>query len=236
MSFMFRLALVLLVLFPALSLRAGIVDTDVVINEAFYLGDATQDWVELKNTGRDTINVANWWLCSEFVYARLSTLPILDGDDFMLDAGEILTVGATIDLNDTAADLGLYNTNDFGEATAMVDFLQWGTSGLVGRSAVAETKRAWREYLPGLYDFVATAAAGESVAYCGANSGVPSEANGALLTLSEDLENGTATRGAENGLSCSLLFADGFESGDTTTWTLTVPLTEDSLLDVMALQ
>lgn len=218
MSPLSRLVLPMIVLVSTWALPARAVDTDVVLNEAFYLGDDSEDWVELKNTGKDTINVANWWLCSRLVYVRLATLPILDGDDFLLDPGEILTVGAGMDLDDLSADLGLYVTNEFGESSAMVDFFQWGTTDPVGRSSVAAEKLAWREEAMMIYDAVEVAAPGESVSFCGANSG------GALLTLSEDLENGSSTRGAENGLLCSLLFADGFESGDVSAWTLAVPL------------
>ncbi|MCH9647282.1 MAG: lamin tail domain-containing protein [Deltaproteobacteria bacterium] len=232
MSSIFRLALPMIILVSTWALPARAVDTDVVLNEAFYLGDDTEDWVELKNMGKDTINVANWWLCSRLVYVRLATLPLLDGDDLVLEPGEILTVGAGMDLDDFSADLGLYVTNEFPESSAMVDFFQWGTTDPVGRSSVAAEKLAWRQETRMIYDAVEAAVEGESVSFCGANSG------GALLTLSEDLENGSSTRGAENGFSCSLLFADGFESGDVSAWTLAVPmpLEDANTLDHLAVQ
>jgi len=69
----------------------------------------------------------------------------------------------------------------------MVDFVQWGSSSLIGRSEVASLKGIWFENPQGVYDFVATAADGESVAFSGINTG------GGFLTLSSDLANGPPT-------------------------------------------
>jgi hypothetical protein len=171
--------------------------TDIVINEVYYVvGGAGEppDWIELKNTGNDTIDISNWWLCSEFQYEQLSNMTLLDGDDLTLGPGEILTVQAWVDLNNTAADLGLYTVNEFANPDAMVDFLQWGTDASIGRSTVAVEKGVWSETAPGVYDFVPSASIGnrESAAYQGSNRG------GGLLTLSSDFANGPTSRGAEN--------------------------------------
>lgn len=202
---------VLLVQPPA----ARAADTDIVINEVFYLGSAGEDWVELKNTGTGTININGWWLCARIVYRQLTAASLITGADLSLDPGEIVTVAAGMDLNGGSSDLGLYTSPAFTSASAMVDFLQWGTSANVGRSNVAATKGIWTQFTLTTYDFVATASAGESVSFCG-NSG------GGLLTLSSDFVNATPSQGAENPI-CGLIFADGFESGSTTSWTATVP-------------
>ena len=102
-------------------------------------------------------------------------------------------VRAHTDLDDSASDLGLYTTNTFTDANAMVDFVQWGTDQDVGRSDVARDKGIWRELTPGVYDFVPTAGSGQSAAWKGTNSG------GGLLTFSEDWGNGTPTQGGSNG-------------------------------------
>jgi hypothetical protein len=168
-------------------------DTDIVINEVFYVGAAAADWVELKNTGTDTIAVGGWYFCAQFSYAQLASLPLLDGVDFVLAPGEILTVGFGLD--DAASDLGLYDSFDFTNPAAMVDFLQWGTAGDPGRSDVAFLKGIWTQTAPGVYDFVPAAAAGQSAAWDGSNGG------GGLVTLSADFVNGPPTRGQNNGLA-----------------------------------
>jgi len=187
-------------------------NTDIVINEVSYLGDANDDWVELANMGGDTIDVSSWWLCARFVYRQIGGLPIIVGDDYLIGPFEILVVAAGMDLDDTSSDLGLYTTNSFASIAAMVDFVQWGTSVDVGRSDVAADKGIWTEVSTNSYDFVPTAPAQTTLAYSGMNGG------GGLLTLSSDFTNAAHSQGAENPL-----FADGFEFGDTAVWSSTVP-------------
>jgi len=201
------------VVVSALAVAPGLAaDTDIVINEVSYLGNANDDWVELANMGADTIDVSSWWLCARFVYRQLVGLTIIVGDDLVIGPFEILVVAAGMDLDDTASDLGLYTTNSFASTAAMVDFLQWGTSVDVGRSDVAADKGIWTEFSTNSYDFVPTAPAQTTPAYSGMNGG------GGLLTLSSDFTNAAHSQGAENPL-----FADGFESGDTALWSSAVP-------------
>lgn len=207
-----KAAVALTVAVTLLALPAFCADTDVVINEVSYLGTAGTEWVELLNTGTETIDVATWWLCARFDYRQLSALPILVGNDLLLDPSEIVVVAAGMDLQDTASDLGLYTTSSFASATAMVDFVQWGTAADVGRSDVAAAKGIWTEISAGIYDFVPIAPAGMTLAYGGIDSG------GGLLSLSTDFTNGPHSEGVANPL-----FADGFESGDSLRWSTVVP-------------
>ena len=117
---------------------------------------------------------------------------LLSGADYVLGPGEILAVKAHANLDNNSSDLGLYTTNDFANAQAMVDFVQWGTGQDVGRADVAEAKGIWRQLSPGQYDFVATASAGQSTAWLGTNSG------GGLLTFSSDWTNQASTQGSDN--------------------------------------
>ena len=174
--------------------QAPQVDTDIVINEVYYLGDSTQDWVELKNTGSDTIDISAWLFCAQFNYSfqTLAGLTLLDGDDLILGPGEIVTLRAWTDLNNTSSDLGLYTSTSFTSPGAMVDYVQWGTPINTGRANVAAAKGIWQETSPGQYDFAPTAGPGESLAFGGTNSGP------GLLTLSSDLANGAPTQGQEN--------------------------------------
>jgi hypothetical protein len=187
-------------------------NTDIVINEVSYLGDANGDWVELANMGGDTIDVSSWWLCARFVYRQIGALPIIVGDDYSIGPFEIVVVAAGMDLDDTSSDLGLYTTNSFASIAAMVDFVQWGTSVDVGRSDVAAAKGIWTKFSAISFDFVPTAPAQTTLAYRGMNGG------GGLLTISSDFTNAAHSQGVENPL-----FADGFESGDTAVWSSAIP-------------
>ena len=170
--------------------------TNIAINEVYYVGDINSDWVEIKNMGTGTYDVSNWWLCSEINYGKLGDMQLLSGT-LTLAPGEIAVVRAWKDLNNAAADLGLYKDNNgaqpsFASPEHMIDFLQWGTSNLVGRSAVAGSKGLWREIEAGVYDYVPTAGAGESAAYDGTNGG------GGTLTYATDFFNGAPSQGSEN--------------------------------------
>jgi len=188
---------------PAL---AGGDPQNIAINEVFYGGNASEDWVELINRGDQSVDIASWRLCSRFTYPTIDESDILSGNpDLTIEPGEIIALAATIDLAD-AADLGLYVSSPFGDPANMVDFLQWGTSSDVGRSDVARDKGIWLEPEPGEFDFVPQAAPSESTAWCGTESG------GGFLTTSMDFRNGSPTQGSANNLNCDLVFMDGFEA------------------------
>jgi hypothetical protein len=169
-----------------------VANTVVFINEVYYGGSGSEDWVELINTGSEAIDIGEWWLCARFDYGQINTLPLVAGSDYVLEPGEILVVQAHTNLDNSGSDLGLYSTNDFASASAMVDFVQWGTGQDVGRSDVAEAKVVWRQLSPGQFDFVSTATGGQSTAWLGSNSG------GGLLTFSSDWKNQAPTPGSAN--------------------------------------
>jgi len=168
---------------------------DIAINEVYYRGvNSTDDWIELRNTGSQAIDVSNWWFCAQFLYAQVGTLTIVNGDDFQLVPGEILAVRPWTDLDDNASDLALYTDANFPNAGSLVDFVQWGSGGAIGRAKEAVARGVWRERAPGVYDFVPRAGDGQSLAWLGINSG------GGLLTHSTDWQNGAPTQGQDNAI------------------------------------
>lgn len=114
--------------------------TGVVINEIDYIGGEN---VELWNTSCDTVDVSNWYFCYKFTYDQLSTATISSGD-LVLEPGEKVTFSnlPNITMTNSPGSMGLYNTNSFGSAAAMEDYVQWGSGGQ-DRENVAVTKGIW---------------------------------------------------------------------------------------------
>lgn len=87
--------------------------------------------VELTNFGPSAVDLTNWRFCHRFIYPS---------------PGGIIAAGATrqftVNFNQTSSDLGLYNSSNFGSATDMQDFVQWGGGG-IGRESVAVAKGIW---------------------------------------------------------------------------------------------
>ena len=105
--------------------------------------DPASDEFTIHNFGSSMVDISGYRLCSKFVYSPgpLSNLTVLNGS-LMLASGASVTVSG-FSLDDNAADFGLYlPTGSFGSSTAMVDFLQWGSS-VPGRENVAVAKGIW---------------------------------------------------------------------------------------------
>lgn len=186
-----------LLCFSALLACSSLLHGQVIINEVQYVGT---DQVELKNVGTTTINVSSWWFCNLFVYNQLSSLTATGS--LNMAPGDIVVVTG-FSLNNSASDLGLYNSASFGSATAMEDFVQWGGGGL-GRENVAVNAGIWTAG-----DFVPTVAgASSSIEFDGCSSGIAAWA-----------ETTTPSFGAENS---NLVAVDGgtvsYESGPDTAY------------------
>jgi hypothetical protein len=127
----------------------------VVINEVDYHNGR----VEIKNLGDSTVDISSWQFCSLFIYTPISGLTVEFGST--TPASGDLVVFSGLAFNNTAADLGLYSSSDFGNAEAMQSFVQWGSGGNA-RESVAVGKGIWTAG-----DFVPTVASGNSMAYDG---------------------------------------------------------------------
>ena len=112
--------------------------------------DPLNNTVTIKNYGSSG-DISSYRFCSLFGYKNLDQTTIVSGNaDLTLDTDEEVTLlidasgsGSLSTLNANGADLGLYlPTGSFGSASAMVDFVQWKTSGN-GREGVANTKGIW---------------------------------------------------------------------------------------------
>lgn len=154
----------------------------VKINEVLL--SSSGDQVELKNFGTSSVDVSSWWFCSLFGYTQISTLTVISGVA-NIPPGGIFSVSRN--LNDSSADLGLYNSGSFASSSAMQDFVQWGGSGQ-GRESVAVAKGIWTAG-----DFVTTPADGHSLEYDGSGN-----------TSSDWFDQANPTIGSENGVVTSV--------------------------------
>jgi hypothetical protein len=105
--------------------------------------DPSTNNVKIHNYGGTTVDLSNYWFCSQIVYGRLGLMTVVSGS-LNLEPNQDVVVTSSVNLN-TAADLGLYITSSFASTTAMSDFTQWGGSFPFpsGRENVAVAKGIW---------------------------------------------------------------------------------------------
>lgn len=105
--------------------------------------DPATNNVKIHNYGASTVDLTNYWFCSQIVYGRLGLMTVVSGS-LNLAPSQDVVVTSSVNL-DVAADLGLYSSSSFGSTTAMTDFTQWGGSFPfpAGRENVAVAKGIW---------------------------------------------------------------------------------------------
>ena len=102
--------------------------------------DPAQDQFSIRNFTSREVDISNYWICSLFQYEELSELTIVSGN-LNLGSGETVVLSGW-ELDDEASDVGLYVVNNFNSTTALMDFMQYGDSGL-GREGVADGRGIW---------------------------------------------------------------------------------------------
>jgi len=115
--------------------------------------NATTDEIILKNFGDAAADISSYWICNLKSYVQISTLS--SGN---LDLNPDQTIILNRVMVDAASDVGLYSTDDFDNAMAMEDFMQYGQAvGAAGSADVAVTKGIWTdgEFVDGVspYDY-----------------------------------------------------------------------------------
>ena len=111
--------------------------------------DLANDKVEIVNHGVSTVDITTWWACNRVngspFYRQVSAgtvdLGLSTSNGYELDPGEILVVSYSNLFNDTNGELGLYNSNSFGSASAIEDYVLWGANGI--RDLVAQNAGIW---------------------------------------------------------------------------------------------
>jgi hypothetical protein len=173
------LVLALLVAAPAVA------QPDVRINEVYYRGADGEDWIELKNMGNEPLDVSQYWLYAEGTFSRIDALPLLSGDDLVMQPQEIIQLESWRDLGNNVADVSLFVDEMFNSPLSIIDFVCWGDK--VGRYELAVTAGVWDnlQQLPVAFD-------GQSSQWKGVDSGPGS------ATQSIDWVRDTPTPGGEN--------------------------------------
>jgi len=110
--------------------------TDSIVINEIYGGNL----IEIKNVGPNTIDVSSYVLCDFPSYEQLGNLVISCGGDLILEPQEIVTVEFGISSAD--GEMGLYTSTQYTNPDAIVDYVEWGSSGHT-RSSVAIAAGIW---------------------------------------------------------------------------------------------
>ncbi len=116
----------------------------VVFNEVQY---GNRNLVELYNNGNITVDLSTYWLClGPNTYVEIGSLTPESGN-IAIAPGEFLVL--PYNMPDNEGGLGLYSTNSFTDANAIMDFVQWGAAGSE-REDVAIAAGIWTagEFVP----------------------------------------------------------------------------------------
>lgn len=148
----------------------------VVFNEVKYQGS---DLIEILNKGNQEADLSDYWLClGPGTYQRIGDLTPESGA-ITIPAGDYLVL--SYELPDTSGGLGLYSSNAFTDADALVDFVQYGAGGSA-RENVAVAAGIWTAG-----DFVPTITnMDNSIVFDGAGNGAENWAETTTVTFGEE--------------------------------------------------
>ena len=107
-----------------------------------------EGWVLLQNTGNTPWNLSGHYLCQRPSYFALPDVTIPAGDIYWVNVGVVNDVpgvganGAVGSFDPDGGEVGLYSSNSFGDANAILSYVEWGSTGH-GRSSVAVAAGIW---------------------------------------------------------------------------------------------
>lgn len=162
----------LLLLIPFFTLSILPTHGQIRINEVSHGTvdfQGSTNWVELYNAGTEEVDVSALFLCDFPVYPAISTLTVLSGSTTIPADGYLVVSWALLDGVD--AEVGLYasNTANFGDASFMLDYMQYGVAGHM-RESTGVTAGVWATG-----EFVALAMAEQSLQFV--DNGTPGSGN-----------------------------------------------------------
>jgi len=107
-----------------------------------------EGWVLLQNTGNTPWNLTGHYLCQRPSYFALPDVTIPAGDIYWVgigvdhDAPGVGANGAVGTFDPDGGEVGLYSSSSFGDANAILSYVEWGSTGH-GRSSVAVAAGIW---------------------------------------------------------------------------------------------
>ena len=174
----------------------------VVINE--ILPGAT---VELKNIGSAAVDISGYYLCDFPAYQNVETSVFQCGGT-LLQPGEIAVINDFNTVSAADGELGLYSSPQYSNPSAIVDYVEWGSSGHQ-RASVAIAAGIWS---PGI--FAPPLTAGNSLACSGSGDDLSSWTAGAPTicaenTASEECDITTNNITLSGGTTSTVICVDG---------------------------
>lgn len=128
--------------------------TVVTGNARFIIGSVVfgdQGTIEVGNLGPDAGDLTGYWLAIDPYYLELPSTVLAPGTALIVsvaeDADPTLVVpafGLLPSLTGSSGEIGLYASGNFGSPDAIVDYVEWGSTGHV-RSTVAIAAGLWPE-------------------------------------------------------------------------------------------
>ena len=106
--------------------------------------DPSVDQITFENMGAVQENVGNKILCARFEYTfgTIANDATVVSGNLIMNPGEMVTIEWSGLLNNVSSDLGLYTSTAFTDPSAMIDFMQYGASG-IGREGIAVLAGLW---------------------------------------------------------------------------------------------
>lgn len=127
--------------------------TTVITGDAHFIigtvlfGDAAS--IEVGNLGPDPGDLTGFWLAIHPYYLELPSTVLAPGKAVIVSLAEdadpdlvIPAAGLLPSLKSGSGEIGLYASGDFGDPEAMVDYVEWGSTGHT-RSSVAVQAELW---------------------------------------------------------------------------------------------
>ena len=102
---------------------------DLAITEVVF-----GDHFTITNLGAGPVDVDGLWVCNRPTYAPLPATVIAAGESLDIAAAEV-------GLPDNGGEVALYSSNTFGDSSALLDYVSWGSGG--GRATEAADAGQW---------------------------------------------------------------------------------------------
>ena len=128
--------------------------TIITSNAAFVIGSVVfgeEGSIEIGNLGPDTGDLSGFWIAIHPYYLEIPSTIIAPGKAIIVSIAEdadpelvIPAAGLLPALKSGSGEIGLYSSGGFGDPNAIVDYVEWGSTGHV-RSHVAIEAGLWPE-------------------------------------------------------------------------------------------